>query len=134
MLLKAGEAVATEGAAAAREDQELRPGVVVPLGDLVDLGQVVQGLREGRLAEATEVTRAFTAMRANLPVELHETLETLQARCEENQQFAVHERLHKWLHYWLALHIPFSAALLVLFVVHVVVSLRVVPWAFPFKL
>ena len=89
--------------------------------------------REGRLADATETSRAFTQMRATLPVELHEALEALQQHCEEHRQFCEQERIHRWLHYWLALHIPFSIGLLVLFVFHVVMSLRVVPWNSPFK-
>ncbi len=90
--------------------------------------------RDGRLADSTESSRAFTQMRATLPVELHETLESLQQYCEELRQFSEQRRLHRWLHYWLALHIPFSIGLFVLFVFHVVMSLRVVPWNFPFKL
>jgi hypothetical protein len=90
--------------------------------------------RGGRLSDSTESSRAFTQMRATLPVELHETLESLQQYCEELRQFAEQRRLHRWLHYWLALHIPFSIGLFVLFVFHVVMSLRVVPWNFPFKL
>lgn len=90
--------------------------------------------RQGRLADATESLRAFTQMRATLPVELHRILESLQLYCDEHRQFSKQYQLHRWLHYWLALHIPFSIGLLVLFVFHVVMSLRVVPWNFPFKL
>ncbi|MBI1314576.1 hypothetical protein GC176_25055 [bacterium] len=90
--------------------------------------------RDGRLADPTEMSRAFTQMRGTLPVELHETLATLQRHCEEHRQFCEQERIHHWLHYWLALHIPFSIGLFVLFVIHVVMSLRVVPWNFPFTL
>lgn len=90
--------------------------------------------RDGRLADSTESSRAFTQMRATLPVELHETLESLQQYCDELRQFNEQRRLHRWLHYWLALHIPFSIGLFVLFVFHVLMSLRVVPWNFPFKL
>ncbi|MDA0282528.1 MAG: hypothetical protein O3B86_04150, partial [Planctomycetota bacterium] len=76
----------------------------------------------------------FTQMRGTLPVELHDTLESLRAYCEEHRQFAEQIRIRAWLHYWLAIHIPFSIALFVLFVVHVVVALRVVPWESPFRL
>lgn len=87
--------------------------------------------RKGRLAGVTEATRAFSQMRSTLPVELHETLETLQTRCEEHRQFAEQERIHHWLHYWLALHIPVSIALFVLVAIHIVFALRVVPWKIP---
>jgi len=89
--------------------------------------------RNGRLADITESSRAFTQMRATLPVELHDVLSVLETNCEEQRQFAELERIHRWLHWWLAMHIPFSIGLLVLFVVHVLISLRVVPWGFPFR-
>jgi hypothetical protein len=82
--------------------------------------------REGRLSDPTETSRAFTQMRATLPVELHEILETLQQYCEEHRQFSEQVRIHRWLHYWLALHIPFSIGLFVLFVFHVLMSLRAI--------
>lgn len=89
--------------------------------------------RSGRLSDITEASRAFAQMRGTLPVELHNTLESLQSFCEEQRQFAEQIRIRAWLHYWLAIHIPFSIALFVLFVAHVVLALRVVPWDFPVR-
>lgn len=94
---------------------------------------LVSSGRKGRLADITEASRAFTQMRGTLPVELHPTLESLQAFCEEHRQFAEQIRIRAWLHYWLAIHIPFSIALFVLFIAHVVLALRVVPWDFPIR-
>lgn len=89
--------------------------------------------RSGRLSDITEASRAFAQMRGTLPVELHGTLESLQSFCEEQRQFAEQIRIRAWLHYWLAIHIPFSIALFVLFIAHVVLALRVVPWDFPVR-
>lgn len=86
--------------------------------------------RQGRLSSRRESNRAFSQMRGTLPVELHETLSALQARSDEHRQFAEQQRLHRWLHYWLALHIPFSMMLYVLMVVHIIMALRVVPFSF----
>jgi hypothetical protein len=86
--------------------------------------------RSGRLASVRESNRAFNQMRGTLPVELHEILSALQARCDEHRQFASQERIHHWLHYWLILHIPFSMVLYVLMIVHIVMALRVVPFTF----
>jgi hypothetical protein len=94
---------------------------------------LVSNGRSGRLSEVIEAARAFTQMRATLPVELHDTLESLEGFCEEHRQFAEQIRIRTWLHYWLAIHIPFSMALFVLFVAHVVLALRVVPWDFPIQ-
>jgi len=89
--------------------------------------------KKGRLADITEASRAFTQMRGTLPVELHDTLESLQAFCEEHRQFTEQIRIRAWLHYWLAIHIPFSLALFVLMAAHIVLALRVVPWDFPIR-
>ncbi|MGZ0168245.1 MAG: hypothetical protein ACKVHE_01680 [Planctomycetales bacterium] len=89
--------------------------------------------KKGRLADITEASRAFAQMRGTLPVELHDTLESLLAFCEEHRQFTEQVRIRAWLHYWLAIHIPFSIALFVLFAAHVVLALRVVPWDFPIR-
>ena len=86
--------------------------------------------RQGHLSSRRESNRAFSQMRGTLPVELHETLSALQARSDEHRQFAEQQRLHRWLHYWLALHIPFSMMLYVLMVVHIIMALRVVPFSF----
>ena len=80
------------------------------------------------LNESIDARRLFAQLKSDLPAELHEILGQLEAFCDERRQFAVQRRLHRWLHWWLILHIPPSIALLVLFVAHVVVSLRVVPF------
>jgi hypothetical protein len=67
-------------------------------------------------------------LNADLPTELHETVRRIEEFCDERRQYVAQQRLHRWLHWWLILHIPPSIALLVLFVAHVVVSLRVVPF------
>ena len=71
---------------------------------------------------------AFRKMREDLPSELHEVLDQLEHFCDRRSQLHRLVTIHRWLHGWLYLHVPFSAALLVLFVAHVVMSLRVVPW------
>jgi hypothetical protein len=47
----------------------------------------------------------------------------LETCCDERRQLGEQERLHFLLHSWLLVHVPLSAALLVLGVAHVVVSL-----------
>lgn len=80
------------------------------------------------LNELITARRLFGQLKSDLPTELHEVLEQLASFCEERRQFAVQKRLHRWMHWWLILHIPPSIALIVLFVAHVVMSLRVVPF------
>jgi hypothetical protein len=52
-----------------------------------------------------------------------EQLDQLAILCEERRQMVDQERLHFWLHSWLAVHIPLCMALLVVGVVHVVTAL-----------
>jgi hypothetical protein len=50
-------------------------------------------------------------------------LAALESLCAERAQLRTQERYHRWLHGWLMLHVPLSAALLVLTVAHIVMSL-----------
>jgi hypothetical protein len=52
-----------------------------------------------------------------------EQLGWLATYCEERRQLGEQERLHRWLHAWLLIHVPLSFALLVLGLIHAVVSL-----------
>jgi hypothetical protein len=47
----------------------------------------------------------------------------LQTCCEERRQLGEQEWLHFWLHFWLLVHVPLSAALLVLGLTHAVMAL-----------
>jgi hypothetical protein len=52
-----------------------------------------------------------------------EQLAKLEVYCDELRQLGEQERLHRWLYAWLLIHVPLSAALLVLGLAHAVVSL-----------
>ncbi len=115
-----------------------KPGLVIPAAALAELRDfhlraVRPFLNDGQSAalglnDVLTSKRLFRQLKADLPAELHETLDQLEAWCEERRQFNTQLRLHRWLHWWLILHIPPSIALLVLFVAHVIVTLRVVPF------
>jgi hypothetical protein len=80
--------------------------------------------RRSLLASERKAQALFEQRRLSLPVELHDPLADLQRICDEARQLAVQRRMHHLLHGWLMVHIPLSAALLVLGVLHVVVALR----------
>ena len=50
-------------------------------------------------------------------------LDRLEELVRERRRLAEQERMWRWLHGWLLLHVPLSAALLILGIVHVVMSL-----------
>jgi hypothetical protein len=74
--------------------------------------------RHGMLAVAGDRTRMVEALVRTLPPELHEAARDLGAIAGERADLAVQERLHLWLHGWLLLHVPLTAALLVLLGAH----------------
>jgi hypothetical protein len=80
--------------------------------------------RGRRLADAARASSVFTGLRTLLPAAAHGTLSDLQDICDEARQLLRQERLHRWLHGWLLLHIPLSLALILLGAVHAVMALR----------
>jgi len=59
-----------------------------------------------------------------LPAAAHATLGDLEDICDEARQLTRQQRLHRWLHGWLLVHIPLSLALILLGAVHAVMALR----------
>jgi len=80
--------------------------------------------RGQRLADADKARTIFTGLRTLLPVPAHATLDDLQEMCDETRQLVRQERIYRWLHGWLLVHIPLSLALILLGAVHAFVALR----------
>ena len=80
--------------------------------------------RGARLADADKADNAFSGLRTLLPQTAHATVDDLEDICEEARQLVRQERLHRWLHDWLVVHIPLSLALILLGAVHAVMALR----------
>ncbi|HXR09351.1 MAG TPA: hypothetical protein VN792_01180 [Candidatus Acidoferrales bacterium] len=82
-------------------------------------------MRHGqRLGDAEKAKSAFAALQTLLPAAARDTLKELEEICDEARQLLRQERLHRWLHGWLLVHIPLSLALILLGAVHAVVALR----------
>lgn len=84
----------------------------------------------GRLSVTENAQREFARLRGELPVVLHEVLDSIEHYCDEQRQLLHLQRLHRELHWWLAVHIPASVAVMVLMFVHIVMSMRVIPFSF----
>jgi hypothetical protein len=80
--------------------------------------------RSQRLSDAAKAGIAFSGLRTLLPAGAHATLSDLEDLCDEARQLTRQERLHRWLHGWLLLHIPLSLALILLGAIHAVMALR----------
>ena len=66
----------------------------------------------------------FAAVRTLVPTSAHTTINDLEEICDEARQLSLQERMHRWLHGWLLVHIPLSLALILLGAVHAVMALR----------
>jgi hypothetical protein len=77
-----------------------------------------------RLGDAAKASSAFSGLRTLLPAAAHAPLSDLEDICDEARQLTRQERLHRWLHGWLLLHIPLSLALILLGAIHAVMALR----------
>jgi len=80
--------------------------------------------RTGPLAETAAAERTVEGLCRLLPAALHEAARDLADVAAERRDLAVQRRLHHWLHGWLFVHVPLTAALLVLLVAHAILALR----------
>jgi hypothetical protein len=77
-----------------------------------------------RMGDAEKAKSAFAALRRLMPPAGQPALQDLEDICEEARQLVRQERLHRWLHSWLLVHIPLSLALMLLGAVHAIMALR----------
>jgi len=74
------------------------------------------------LLNASRAAAVFSQMQRAAPASSRGTLTRLASICDERRELARQARLHKWLHYWLFVHVPLSMSLLVLAIAHIVAS------------
>lgn len=77
-----------------------------------------------RLGNAERAKAAFAGLRTVLPATAYGVLKDLEEICDEARQLLLQEKMHRWLHGWLLVHIPLSVALLLLGAIHAVAALR----------
>lgn len=85
-------------------------------------------LVEGRgcgaaVAQPLAASRTFATLRTSSPPAAAMLIDRLEQACERRRQFDLQTRLHHWLHGWLLVHVPLSAALGVLLAIHIPVAL-----------
>jgi hypothetical protein len=76
------------------------------------------------LAHPEGAAALFSEHRLHAPKALHPALNDLERICVEYRQLRIQQRMHRWLHTWMLVHVPLSMALLVLAAFHVIVALR----------
>jgi hypothetical protein len=72
---------------------------------------------------------AFAELSLELPDKAAAVVSRLAEIVDERRQFLAQVRIQSWMHSWLLVHVPLSAALFALALVHIVMALRVVPWS-----
>ena len=87
-------------------------------------------VRQSPLANEIDAGRRFREIQMSLPATLHDLLRELQESCNTRRQIEQQRTLLRWMHWWLALHIPVSLLLIVFTLAHIVMALRVVPFRF----
>ena len=74
-------------------------------------------------ANEQQAEAAFGLLRKSLPADCDATLDQLAEACEERRLLAQQEQYYRLLHAWLKIHVPFSVALLVFAIVHIISAL-----------
>ena len=82
--------------------------------------------RRSPLHRPVTAEAVFKQMYDVLPRETSEPIADIEQIVEERRQMLLHQSLHRWLHWWLIVHVPISYVLFVLVIVHVVTALRYV--------
>jgi hypothetical protein len=86
-------------------------------------------LKEGRrsvspLALPNKAEAIFRDLRSKLNPGAYEAIGILENLCDQRRQLDRQDRLHRWLHNWLWVHLPLSIALVVLMFFHVWVAFK----------
>lgn len=85
---------------------------------------VVAFLRTGRsssgqLATMQRATWYFDDLRRRVRPEARPAVQEIETLCSRRRQLNLQQKMHVWLHGWLSIHLPLSAALLVLLAAHI---------------
>jgi hypothetical protein len=78
------------------------------------------------LVEDQTASLLFDLRRESTPLALQETLDQWERICADARRLYAQRRVHRLLHGWLIVHVPLSAALVVLVLVHAVMAIRYV--------
>jgi hypothetical protein len=77
----------------------------------------------GRLASAQQAEWYFEDLRRRVRPEARPAVDEIEALTRRRRQLQWQARLHGWLHGWLSIHLPLSAALILLLVAHILGAL-----------
>jgi hypothetical protein len=79
---------------------------------------------KGSMRNRDWANEQFENFRRMFPKPAWEPISAIEEICEEKRQLDRQARLHRLLHSWLLVHLPFSAALILLGIIHAIGALR----------
>ncbi len=116
-----GKVLATQSrAASVANPQAMRAAFFDTIKPYLERGAAGESLLEDRNRAAPW----FEELRRGAGPEGQQVVDALENWCENRRQFDLQARLHRWLHGWLSIHLPLSAALLILLAAHIVAALK----------
>jgi hypothetical protein len=80
--------------------------------------------RKSLLSSTSQAAELFRELKTQVRAEAHAVVDRLATLCDQRRQFDLQLRLHRWLHLWLSVHVPLSAALLGLMAAHVFLAFK----------
>jgi hypothetical protein len=83
-----------------------------------------QGGGTGVVASRIRATQIMRRYRAMIPDEHQSALSELEKICDDCRHLHARRRVQKWIDAWMLIHVPLTAALLILVALHAVYSLR----------
>jgi hypothetical protein len=83
-----------------------------------------EGARKSELGSREWARAQFDRFRREFPQPAWEPISAIEEICEEKRQLDHQARLHRLLHGWLLVHLPFSAGLILLAIIHAIGALR----------
>jgi hypothetical protein len=86
---------------------------------------LLKGAASGLALQSPQKAGArFRDLRTQLPSAAHRVVDILESLCDQRRQLDAQARIQFWLHNWLWIHLPLSAALVVLMILHVWMALK----------
>jgi hypothetical protein len=77
----------------------------------------------GKLARAIDAAWYFDDLRRRVRPEARSAVDEIESLCNRRRQLNFQQRLHVWLHGWMSIHLPLSAAMVLLLMAHIIGAL-----------
>ncbi len=86
---------------------------------------LLEGGKSGSLLRTqSAAAEFFRKLRGSLGPSAAAVVDALESLCQQRRQYDLQIQLHGWLHAWLCVHVPLSAALIGLMFIHIFFALK----------